>query len=87
MEERDFSCTIWIFKLIGWTKDKRQEGEQSTVQKRKLNFRFHNPNTVEATADYILKIFMEVNMSKVEKAIREEVGGGGLGTDGQEKIC
>lgn len=57
------------------------------MQKRKLNFRFHNPNTVEATADYILKIFMEVNMSKVEKAIREEVGGGGLGTDGQEKIC
>ena len=42
---------------------------------------------MEATADYILKIFMEVNMSKVEKAIREEVGGGGLGTDGQEKIC
>ena len=57
------------------------------MEKRKLNFRFHNPNTVEATADYILKIFMEVNMSKVEKAIREEVGGGGLGTDGQEKIC
>ena len=41
------------------------------MKKRKLNYRFHNPNTVEKTADYILKIFMEANMGKVEKAIRE----------------
>jgi len=41
------------------------------VAKRKLNYRFHNPNSVEATADYILKVFIEANEGKVEKAIQE----------------
>lgn len=39
------------------------------MAKQKLNFRFHNPNTVEATADYILKMFIEANREKVEQAI------------------
>ena len=39
------------------------------MQKRKLNYRFHNPNTVAATADYILKILIDANSEKVEKAI------------------
>lgn len=47
--------------------------ECSTVQKHKLNYRFHNPCAVDMTADYILKVFMEVNAGKVEKAIREAV--------------
>lgn len=37
----------------------------------KLNYRFHNPNTVEVTAEYILKIFMEANQEKLEKAITD----------------
>lgn len=41
------------------------------MKKRKLNYRFHNPNTVEKTADYILQVFMEANKGKVEEAIRE----------------
>jgi hypothetical protein len=41
------------------------------VKKRKLNYRFHNPNTAAATADYILKILIEANSQKVEKAIQE----------------
>jgi hypothetical protein len=41
------------------------------VAKGKLNYRFHNPNSVEATADYILKVFIEANEGKVEKAIQE----------------
>ena len=41
------------------------------MQKRKLNYRFHNPYPVEAAADYILKIFMEANLGKLEQAIRE----------------
>jgi hypothetical protein len=41
------------------------------VAKTKLNYRFHNPNSVEATADYILKVFIEANGGKVEKAIQE----------------
>jgi hypothetical protein len=40
------------------------------VAKRKLNYRFHNPNPVEVTADYILKVMIEANAGKVEKAIR-----------------
>ena len=36
---------------------------------RKLNYRFHNPNTEEATADYILKLFIEANKNKLERAI------------------
>lgn len=42
-------------------------------KKQKLNFRFHNPNTPEATADYITKIFMEVNQKKLDKILGEEV--------------
>ncbi|MCI9416514.1 MAG: hypothetical protein HFI82_03725 [Eubacterium sp.] len=41
------------------------------MQKRKLNYRFHNPNSVAATADYILKILMDANLEKVEKAIQD----------------
>ncbi len=41
------------------------------MAKTKLNYRFHNPNSVEATSDYILKVFIEANEGKVEKAIQE----------------
>ena len=40
------------------------------MAKRKLNYRFHNPNPVVVTADYILKVMIEANTEKVEKAIR-----------------
>ena len=39
------------------------------MQKRKLNYRFHNPNSMAATADYILKILIDANSEKVERAI------------------
>lgn len=39
------------------------------MKKQKLNYRFHNPNPAEVTADYILKVFIEVNERKVERAI------------------
>lgn len=41
------------------------------MKKKKLNYRFHNPNTAEATADILLKIFIEANSKKVEKAVQE----------------
>ena len=44
------------------------------MAKRKLNYRFHNPNPVEVTADYILKVFIEVNAKKVERVMQEVVG-------------
>lgn len=40
------------------------------MAKRKLNYRFHNPNPVEVTADYILKVMIEADTEKVENAIR-----------------
>lgn len=39
---------------------------------KKLNFRFHNPNEVEKTAEYIMKIFVEVNKEKLERVLHEE---------------
>ena len=41
------------------------------MSERKLNYRFHNPNTAEVTAEFLLKILIEANSEKVEKAIQE----------------
>ena len=41
------------------------------MKKKKLNYRFHNPNTAEATADILIKVFIEANSKKVEKAVQE----------------
>ena len=41
------------------------------MKKRKLNYRFHDPNPAAVTADYILKIFIEANARKVEEAIQQ----------------
>ena len=41
------------------------------MAKKKLNYRFHNTNQVEVTADYILKVMIEANTEKVEKILRE----------------
>lgn len=41
------------------------------MKKRKLNYRFHNPNPADVTADYILKILIKANEGKVERAIQE----------------
>ena len=41
------------------------------MKKRKLNYRFHNPNMAEATAEILLKVLVEVNTKKVEKAVQE----------------
>ena len=40
------------------------------MKERKLNYRFHNPNPAAITADYILKIFLEVDLKKVQFAIQ-----------------
>ena len=41
------------------------------MKKRKLNYRFHDPNPAAVTADYILKIFIEASAGKVEAAIQK----------------
>lgn len=49
--------------------------------KTKLNYRFHNPNSAEDTADFLCKLFIEANAGKVEReiaeaALRNAEGGG-----------
>jgi hypothetical protein len=40
---------------------------------RKLNYRFHNPNSEEATADAIIKVLILSNRAKVDRAIKGSV--------------
>ena len=40
------------------------------MRKRTLNYKFNNPNSEEDTAEFLLKFFVEVNRSKVERAIK-----------------
>ena len=35
----------------------------------KLNYRFHNPNSAEDTADFLCKLLIEANRGKVERAM------------------
>lgn len=39
------------------------------MKQRKLNYRFHNPNSAEDTADFLCKLLIEANAVKVERAI------------------
>ena len=41
------------------------------MKQRKLNYRFHNPNSAEDTADFLCKLLVEANAGKVERAIEE----------------
>ena len=43
------------------------------MNKRKLNYRFHNPNSAEDTADFLCKLLIEANAGKVERAIEKAV--------------
>lgn len=43
------------------------------MDKRKLNYRFHNPNSPEALGRELLRICISANMKKVESAVRESV--------------
>ena len=41
------------------------------MKKKKLNYRFHNPNPDSLTVNYILKVFLETDRQKVENAVRQ----------------
>ena len=53
--------------------DRGFQGEEgdAAVKQRKLNYRIHDPNPAAVTADHLLKVLIEANMSKVELALRE----------------
>ena len=57
-------------------KQKRLGGliiEVEGMQKRKLIYQFHKPNTEEKTAEYILSIFLDVDRKKVERNLAKEL--------------
>ena len=58
--------------LIIW---ERRTGEvrgcSFRLKRTKLNYRFHNPNSAEDTADFLCKLLIEVNAGKVEMAIEK----------------
>ena len=43
------------------------------MKQRKLNYRFHNPNSAEDTTEFLCKLLIEANAGKVERAIEEAV--------------
>lgn len=58
--------------LIVW---ERRTGEvrgcSFRLKRTKLNYRFHNPNSAEETADFLCKLLIEANVGKVERAIEK----------------
>ena len=40
------------------------------MKEQKLTFVFHNPNSVEATANHLLKLFLEADQKKLEKVLQ-----------------
>ena len=43
------------------------------MKQKKLNYRFHNPNSAEVTANFLCNLLIEANAGKVERAIEEAV--------------
>lgn len=69
MEQEESKAPWYIFQLPVHTFLPREVS--TTMPRRKLNYRFHNPNPPAATADYIARLFVEVNTGKVETSIQE----------------
>ncbi len=62
--------------------------EAETIsKKKKLNFRFHNPNTQEVSADYIVQIFIAANTGRVEQALNQNASKGSKEDDERENRC
>ena len=57
--------------LIVLKKKDKQRRWRFRLNKRKFNYRFHNPNSAEDTADFLCKLLIEANAGKVERAIEE----------------
>lgn len=50
-----------------------KEHQMTADKPRKLNYIFYNPNTTEETADFLIKLFVEVNLPKLEAAINKKI--------------
>ena len=54
-------------------KEKNRKAGDRTVEKIRPKYSFNNPNSVEDTAEILLKLFIEANKPRVEKAIKTAV--------------
>lgn len=54
-------------------KEKNRRAGDRTVGKIRPKYSFNNPNSVEDTAEILLKLFIEANKPRVEKAIKTTV--------------
>lgn len=54
-------------------KEKSRKAGDRTVEKIRPKYSFNNPNSVEDTAEMLLKLFIEANKPRVEKAIKTAV--------------
>lgn len=52
---------------------KNRKAGDRTVEKIRPKYSFNNPNSVEDTAEILLKLFIEANKPRVEKAIKTAV--------------
>ena len=51
--------------------EKREEKEaECTVARRKLKYHIHDPNPADVSAEYILRVLIESNQHKVERALQ-----------------
>ena len=66
---------IWsnlrIFLIVWERRTGDVRGCSFRLKRTKLNYRFHNPNSAEDTADFLCKLLIEVNAGKVERAIEK----------------
>ena len=66
---------IWsnlrIFLIVWERRTGEVRGCSFRLKRTKLNYRFHNPNSAEDTADFLCKLLIEANAGKVERAIED----------------
>ena len=65
----------WGYIIIrqAYTLKKSNQERMKSLKRTKLNIRIHNPNTEDETVRYITRIFVEVGVHKLEKAVKEAV--------------
>ncbi|MEY8337737.1 hypothetical protein AALB16_06845 [Lachnospiraceae bacterium 62-35] len=71
MIEKYWTIFIDIFIVMEKETSWQAGGGFTIANKPKLHFRFHNPNSAAEAASYIVKIFIEVNRAKIDRALQE----------------
>ena len=93
LDLKDWS-NLRIFLIVWERRTGEVRGCSFRLKRTKLNYRFHNPNSAEDTADFLCKLLIEVNAGKVERAIEDatlHVGSGNYILENlsekKKKIC